>query len=229
MEHRSLPSHSYLQVAVENLDRFQQEFGTSTPVEYENMPSVLKKFKCSYTKPVKPSDFQALFDGNNNDRFMIGEKFTRKSIKLYSNFHQSDLIIASPLRLVDKIAEAVADKEKDVDYLSSVEVAVKNLDHFQQEFGTSTPVEYEDMPSVLKKFKGSYTKPVKPSDFQALFYGNNNDRFMEKHQVVQQFSSVDLIIASPLRLVNLVGPLIYIRNRFLFFSPVPVLNQNRNR
>ncbi|CAM8913402.1 unnamed protein product [Rhodiola kirilowii] len=188
-------------VAVENLDRFQQEFGTSTPVEYENMPSVLKKFKCSYTKPVKPSDFQALFDGNNNDRFMIGEKFTRKSIKLYSNFHQSDLIIASPLRL--KIAEAVADKEKDVDYLSSVEVAVKNLDHFQQEFGTSTPVEYEDMPSVLKKFKGSYTKPVKPSDFQALFYGNNNDRFMEKHQVVQQFSSVDLIIASPLRLVNL--------------------------
>ncbi|CAM8910175.1 unnamed protein product [Rhodiola kirilowii] len=190
-------------VAVENLDRFQQEFGTSTPVEYENMPSVLKKFKCSYTKPVKPSDFQALFDGNNNDRFMIGEKFTRKSIKLYSNFHQSDLIIASPLRLVDKIAEAVADKEKDVDYLSSVEVAVKNLDHFQQEFGTSTPVEYEDMPSVLKKFKGSYTKPVKLSDFQALFYGNNNDRFMEKHQVVQQFSSVDLIIASPLRLVNL--------------------------
>ncbi|KAL9686871.1 hypothetical protein QQ045_031264 [Rhodiola kirilowii] len=88
-------------VAVENLDRFQQEFGTSTPVEYENMPSVLKKFKGSYTKPVKPSDFQALFDGNNNDRFMIGEKFTRKSIKLYSNFHQSDLIIASPLRLVD--------------------------------------------------------------------------------------------------------------------------------
>ncbi|CAM8910176.1 unnamed protein product [Rhodiola kirilowii] len=123
MEHRSLPSHSYLQVAVKNLDRFQQEFGTSTPVEYEDMPSVLKKFKGSYTKPVKPSDFQALFDGDNNDRFMVGVKivkFTRKSIKLYSNFHQSDLIIASPLCLVNKIAEAVADKEKDVDYLSSV-------------------------------------------------------------------------------------------------------------
>ncbi|CAM8913405.1 unnamed protein product [Rhodiola kirilowii] len=70
------PSDQKLQVAVENVDRFQQEFGTSTPVEYENMPSVLKKFKSSYTKPVKPSDFQALFDGNNNDHFMIGVKFT---------------------------------------------------------------------------------------------------------------------------------------------------------
>ncbi|CAM8916615.1 unnamed protein product [Rhodiola kirilowii] len=114
-------------VAVENLDRFQQEFGTLTPVEYENMPSVLKKFKSSYTKPVKPSDFQALFDGNNNDHFMIGVKFTRKSIKLYSSFHQSDLIIASPLCLVNKIAEAVADNKKDVDYLSSVEVFI--IDH----------------------------------------------------------------------------------------------------
>ncbi|CAM8913404.1 unnamed protein product [Rhodiola kirilowii] len=114
-------------VTVENLDRFQQEFGTSTPVEYEDGPSVLKKSKGSYTKPVKPSDFQALFDGNNNDYFMIGVKFTRKSIKLYSNFHQSDLIIASPLRLVNKIAEAEADKEKDVDYLSSVEVFI--IDH----------------------------------------------------------------------------------------------------
>lgn len=59
-----------LQVNVENNDRFLDEYGTATDEidETENSKS---------QKSSKPSDFQALFGGNNNDHFMIGIKFTR--------------------------------------------------------------------------------------------------------------------------------------------------------
>lgn len=55
---------------MENNDRFTDEYGTATDEidETENSKS---------QKSSKPSDFQALFGGNNNDHFMIGIKFTR--------------------------------------------------------------------------------------------------------------------------------------------------------
>ncbi|XP_057978036.1 protein NUCLEOLAR FACTOR 1 [Malania oleifera] len=105
---------------VEYMDRFCDEFGTET-AEDSGDHHVFEK------KSSKPSDFQALFGGNNNDHFMIGIKFTRRCIKLYSDFYSSDMIIASPLGLVTKIGEAEKEKEKDIDYLSSIEVPI--IDH----------------------------------------------------------------------------------------------------
>ncbi|CAH9119873.1 unnamed protein product [Cuscuta epithymum] len=101
---------------IEERDRFFREFESeATTDEYENM------------KTPKPSDYKALFGGKNNDHFMLGIKFNRRSIRLYSDFYSSDMIIASPLGLVTKIGEAEAVKEKDVDYLSSIEVLI--IDH----------------------------------------------------------------------------------------------------
>ncbi|KAL8153767.1 hypothetical protein V2J09_011527 [Rumex salicifolius] len=117
-------------VNVQYMDRFTNEFGVANNenvdddlplangAEIENMMP---------QKPTKPSDFEALFGGNNNDHFMVGIKFTRKSIKLYGDFYTSDLIVASPLGLITKIGEAEVDKNKDVDYLSSIEILV--IDH----------------------------------------------------------------------------------------------------
>ncbi|XP_074307708.1 protein NUCLEOLAR FACTOR 1-like isoform X2 [Silene latifolia] len=110
-------------VNVEHMDRFNKEFGAD--VEEENDELETKDVKAQ--KPSKPSDYQALFGGNNKDLFMVGVKFTRKSIKLYSDFYSSDIIIASPLGLITKIGEAEASKGKDVDYLSSIEILV--VDH----------------------------------------------------------------------------------------------------
>ncbi|XP_047316686.1 U3 small nucleolar RNA-associated protein 25 [Impatiens glandulifera] len=109
------PKHK---VNVEYKDRFFDDFGTG--VEDDEVEN--KK-----PNPSKPVDFETLFGGNNNDHFVVGIKYTRRSIKLFADFYSCDIIIASPLGLITKIGEAESDKEKDVDYLSSIEVLV--IDH----------------------------------------------------------------------------------------------------
>ncbi|KAI5664894.1 hypothetical protein M9H77_24217 [Catharanthus roseus] len=113
------PKHK---VIVENIDRFTEEFGSGRTdgdeVDFENPKT---------KKSSKPSDFQALFGGNNNDHFMIGIKYLGRRIRLYGDFYSSDIIVASPLGLITKIGEAEAEKDKDVDYLSSIEVLI--IDH----------------------------------------------------------------------------------------------------
>jgi U3 small nucleolar RNA-associated protein 25 len=47
----------------------------------------------------KPADFLQNFQGNIDDHFRLGIKFTKKSMKLYSDFYNADIIIASPLGL----------------------------------------------------------------------------------------------------------------------------------
>lgn len=72
----------------------------------------------------KPADHVALFSGNNDDHIRLGIKLTRKSVKLYSEFYTSDIIVASPLGLITKLGETESEKDKDVDFLSSIEILV---------------------------------------------------------------------------------------------------------
>lgn len=114
-------------VNVEHIDRFFKEFGTQMDEDNGDEDELLGNIKAQ--KSSKPSDFQALFSGRRDveDQFMFGIKFTRRSIRLYSDFYSSDIIVASPLRLIGKIWEAKKYKGKDVDYLSSIEVLI--VDH----------------------------------------------------------------------------------------------------
>lgn len=80
-------------------------------------------FEESLPPSSKPKSFQAIFKGNTNDFFILGIKFTRKAIKLYSNFYQSDIIVCSPLGL-QMIVENTDKKKRQDDFLSSIELTV---------------------------------------------------------------------------------------------------------
>ncbi|AES63734.2 U3 small nucleolar RNA-associated-like protein [Medicago truncatula] len=112
-------------VNVEHMDRFSAKFGGEEDKgDKENGEELENAYPQVSSKPY---DHNLLLGGNNEDDFMIGIKFTRKTVKLFSDFHTSDFIIASPLCLLNKIEETECNKEKDVDFLSSIEVLI--IDH----------------------------------------------------------------------------------------------------
>lgn len=88
-----------------NGKRFKQEF------YQENENSSVKK----------PQDFNDTFFGNIDDSFRIGISITKRSLKLYSEFYSSDIIIASPLGL-RLIIGSEGEKDRDFDFLNSIEI-----------------------------------------------------------------------------------------------------------
>jgi len=97
------------QQSVMNKARFESEYGSA------DEPSVMGK---------KPEDYEATFKGNIDDNFRIGISITKKSVKLYTKFLSSDIIIASPVSLRAAMEPAEKGDSNECDFLSSVEIVI---------------------------------------------------------------------------------------------------------
>ncbi|XP_022655484.1 digestive organ expansion factor homolog [Varroa destructor] len=100
----------------------------------------------------KPDDFYKFFDGDNDDMFRIGLRFTKRRVQLYANFYSADLIIASPVGL-RAIIGSEGDEKRDYDFLSSIEIVV--LDQTDVFF-------MQNWEHVVDLFKHLNIKPRKP-------------------------------------------------------------------
>uniref|UniRef100_A0A8C2KVL1 U3 small nucleolar RNA-associated protein 25 homolog n=1 Tax=Cyprinus carpio TaxID=7962 RepID=A0A8C2KVL1_CYPCA len=94
---------------VSNKKRFKEEYGEE-PGE-------------SPPKLHRPDDYHAIFSGNTDDHFRIGVSIMKRSMRLYSPFYSSDIIIASPLGL-RTVLGADGEKKRDFDFLSSIELLI---------------------------------------------------------------------------------------------------------
>ncbi|GJJ06203.1 hypothetical protein Clacol_000392 [Clathrus columnatus] len=100
-----LPNHQ-----VENRSRFMSEF---------TLPSGTVDKLATAEPGTYPADHVDTFKGNVDDNFRVGVKITKKAVKFFSGFYQSDAILASPLGL-----RLIIERDKNADFLSSVEVLI---------------------------------------------------------------------------------------------------------
>jgi len=120
----------------------------------------------------KPEDFRELFAGNHEEDFRMGLKFTRKTIKFFSGFYNSDIIFASPLGLMRTVTtgggnakEPDAKKEHNADFLSSIEIVImdqataleqQNWSHVDYVFSQLNLVPRESHGGDLTRARQSY-------------------------------------------------------------------------
>ncbi|XP_026743020.1 digestive organ expansion factor homolog [Trichoplusia ni] len=74
-------------------------------------------------KNPKPEDYELMFSGNTEDTFRLGMTVTKKTLKLYTEFYSSDIIVTSPLGL-RMIVGAEGEEDRDYDFLASIELLV---------------------------------------------------------------------------------------------------------
>ena len=72
----------------------------------------------------KPDDFYDIFQGDVDDSFKLGICVTKKTLKLYTDFYSSDIIITSPLGLRLVTGVEGEDYKTDTDFLSSIEMLI---------------------------------------------------------------------------------------------------------
>ncbi|CAD6579139.1 MAG: rRNA-binding ribosome biosynthesis protein utp25, partial [Cyphobasidiales sp. Tagirdzhanova-0007] len=147
-------THFSLATQVENNSRFQKDFNLPDRA----IDKLAMDEKDAEGRSKYPKDHRETFKGNIDDTFRVGLKVTRKSIKLYTDFYHSDLIIASPLGL-----RASIETQKSADFLSSIEIIVADqLDVMQMQNWEHVQFIFNHLNKIPKEAHGVDFSRVKP-------------------------------------------------------------------
>lgn len=114
-----LPFRESTKKVVEILTELLSGLGKNRVSNYEKFCDEFSSEDSSVASARKPSDYNEVFEGNTDDSFRLGITLTKKTLKLFTDFYASDIIICSPLALRMKITG-----DKDFDFLSSIEVVI---------------------------------------------------------------------------------------------------------
>lgn len=156
---------------VKNRARFDEEFGVP---EEEQIMTEREKIALS----LKPKQHQVLFDGNCDDHFRLGIKMTRGSIRLFTDFYDSDILVASPLALATKLEEGSKSKDEPdpSDFLSSIEIVLtvradvllmQNWQHVIRIFDTLNSIPKQQHDTDIMRIRDWYI------DGKAKYYRQN--------------------------------------------------------
>ncbi|RMZ83599.1 hypothetical protein DV738_g963, partial [Chaetothyriales sp. CBS 135597] len=184
----------------------------SEPQQQENKARFLEQFSQDDDDDwhQKPEDFQELFGGNHGEDFRLGLKFTRKAIKFFSGFYNSDIIIASPLGLRRSIEsggkkeEEGAPKVQDSDFLSSIEIVmVDNASALQMQ-------NWEHVEFVFQKLN-LLPREAHGCDFSRVrhWYLDGHAKFLRQTIVLSAYQTPEINSLATEHLLNIAGRVQY--------------------
>ncbi|KAI8849010.1 hypothetical protein BC829DRAFT_392658 [Chytridium lagenaria] len=136
----------------------------------------------------KPDDYKTDFAGNVDDCFRIGIKFSRKHLRLFSDFYSSDIVIASPLGLRLALEKKEGAKGIDTDFLSSIEVVIvdrcdyllmQNWEHLQFVFES-----LNKLPTSMRDCDFSRTKQ---------WYLDGQAKYLRQTVLISKFLSPEVL------------------------------------
>lgn len=118
--------------------------------------------------------WKAYFPGNNDDCFRVGISYRNRTFRFYTDFYNSDFIIASPLSLKQ------IEERQGWDYLSSIEVlvvygadmiAMQNVDHLRGVIGNMNQTLTKNRNTDFSRLRESFLSDMQKYCRQSVFIG----------------------------------------------------------